>query len=48
MLHYIALFFLVYIVVLLAFPQAAVAATLILLASITNLVGKIDWTLVPF
>ena len=48
MLHYLASALFIYIVVLLLFPQQVAAVTLLLVTSVVTLVGKLDWTTVPW
>ncbi len=45
MIHYLASAFFIYIVFLVVFPQQVAAATLLLVASLMDLV---DWTIVPW
>jgi hypothetical protein len=48
MLHYILATLAVYIVFLLLLPQQVAAATLLLVTTVVTLVGKLDWTTVPW
>ena len=48
MLHYILATLAVYIVFLLLLPQQVAAVTLLLVTSVVTLVGKLDWTTVPW
>jgi len=48
MLHYILATLVVYIVFLVLFPQQVAAGTLLVVTSVVTLVGKIDWTTVPW
>ena len=48
MLHYILATLVVYIVFLVMFPQQVAAGTLLVVTSVVTLVGKIDWTTVPW
>ena len=48
MIHYILATLVVYIVFLVLLPQQVAAVTLLLGTSLVTLVGKIDWTTVPW
>ena len=48
MIHYILATLAVYIVLLLLLPQQVAALTLLLGTSLVTLVGKIDWTTIPY
>jgi len=48
MLHYLASALFIYIVFLVLLPQQVAAATLLLITTVVALVGKLDWTVVPF
>ena len=48
MLHYLASALFIYIVFLLLLPQQVAAATLLLVTTVVTLVGKLDWTTVPW
>ena len=48
MLHYLASALFIYIVFLLLLPQQVAALTLLLGTSLVTLVGKLDWTTVPW
>ena len=48
MLHFILSALFIYIVVLLLLPQQVAAVTLLLVTSVVALVGKLDWTTVPW
>jgi hypothetical protein len=48
MLHYLASAFFIYIVFLVLLPQQVAALTLLLGTSLVTLVGKLDWTTVPW
>ena len=48
MLHYILATLVVYIVFLVLLPQQVAALTLLLGTSLVTLIGKIDWTTVPW
>ena len=48
MLHYILATLVVYIVFLALLPQQVAAVTLLLVTSVVTLVGKIDWTTIPY
>ena len=48
MLHYLASTFFIYIVLLLLLPQQVAAVTLLAAAWLTSVVGKIDWTTIPY
>jgi len=48
MLHYILATLAVYIVFLVMFPQQVTAVTLLMVTTVVALVGKLDWTVVPF
>jgi len=48
MLHFILSALFIYIVVLLLLPQQVAAVTLLLVTSVVTLVGKLDWTTVPW
>ena len=48
MLHYILATLVVYIVFLAVFPQQVAAATLLMVTTVVTLVGKLDWTTVPW
>ena len=48
MLHYILATLAVYIVLLLLLPQQVAAVTLLAAAWLTSVVGKIDWTTIPW
>ena len=48
MLHYILATLVVYIVFLALLPQQVAAVTLLAAAWLTSLVGKIDWTTIPY
>ena len=48
MLHYLVSALFIYIVFLLLFPQQVAAATLLLVTTVVALVGKLDWTTVPW
>jgi len=46
--HYIVITLAVYIGFLVVFPNQVVAGTLLLVASVSNFLGKVDWTTVPW
>ena len=48
MLHDLASAFFIYIGFFLLLPQQVAAATLLLVTSVVTLVGKLDWTTVPW
>ena len=48
MLHYLASALFIYIVFLLLLPQQVAAVTLLLVTSVVTLVGKLDWTTIPY
>ena len=48
MLHYLVSAFFIYIVFLALLPQQVAALTLLLGTSLVTLVGKIDWTTIPW
>ena len=48
MLHYLLATLVVYIVFLALLPQQVAALTLLLGTSLVTLVGKIDWTTIPY
>jgi hypothetical protein len=48
MLHYLVPAFFIYIVFLLLLPQQVAALTLLLGTSLVTLVGKLDWTTIPW
>jgi hypothetical protein len=48
MIHYILATLVVYIVFLALLPQQVAALTLLLGTSLVTLVGKIDWTTIPW
>ena len=48
MLHYLVSALFIYIVFLLLFPQQVAAVTLLMVTTVVALVGKLDWTVVPF
>ena len=48
MLHYLVPALFIYIVFLLLFPQQVAAVTLLMVTTVVALVGKLDWTVVPF
>jgi len=48
MLHFILSAFFIYIVLLLLLPQQVAALTLLLGTSLVTLVGKLDWTTIPW
>ena len=48
MIHYILATLAVYIVLLLLLPQQVAAVTLLLVTSVETLVGRLDWTTVPW
>ena len=48
MLHFLASALFLYIVLILLLPQQVAAATLLLVTSVVTLVGKLDWTTVPW
>ena len=48
MLHFLASALFIYIVFLLLLPQQVAAATLLLVTSLVTLMGKIDWTTIPY
>ena len=48
MLHFLASALFIYIVFLLLLPQQVAAATLLLVTSVVTLIGKIDWTTIPY
>ena len=48
MLHFLFATLVVYIVFLALFPQQVAAATLLLVTSVVTLVGKLDWTTIPW
>ena len=48
MLHYLLATLAVYIVLLLLLPQQVAAVTLLLVTSVVTLVGKLDWTTIPW
>ena len=48
MLHYLASAFFIYIVLILLLPQQVAALTLLLGTRLVTLVGKIDWTTIPW
>mgnify|MGYP003134884560 CR=1 FL=1 len=48
MLHYLLATLVVYIVFLVLLPQQVAALTLLLGTSLVTLIGKIDWTTVPW
>ena len=48
MLQYLVSALFIYIVFLLLFPQQVAAVTLLMVTTVVALVGKLDWTVVPF
>ena len=48
MLHYIIATLVVYIVFLVMFPQQVAVASLLLVTTVVTLIGKIDWTTIPY
>jgi hypothetical protein len=48
MLHYICITLAVYIGCFIVFPQQVAAVTLLLGTTLVTLVGKLDWTTVPW
>ena len=48
MLHFLASAFFIYIVFLLLLPQQVAAVTLLLGTTLVTLIGKLDWTTVPW
>jgi|TARA_B100000902_G_scaffold33159_1_gene39749 hypothetical protein len=48
MLHFLFATLVVYIVFLALLPQQVAAATLLLVTSVVTLIGKIDWTTIPY
>ena len=48
LLHYLVSALFIYIVFLVLFPQQVAAATLLLVTTVVTLVGKLDWTTVPW
>ena len=48
MLHYLVSALFIYIVFLLLFPQQVAAVTLLMVTTVFTLVGKLDWTTVPW
>jgi len=48
MLHYILATLVVYIVFLALLPQQVAALTLLLATTVVTLVGKLDWTTIPW